>query len=164
MKTLYLIRHAKSSWKDSSLDDFDRPLNKRGMNDAPLIGKYLHSQKIEADVIISSPAKRTELTARIIANKIKFGREIIFEPTIYEASYFDLLKIIHSIENCVNQLILVGHNPSLNELANFLIEVRIENIPTAGVVAISFDIEWKEIIEKSGRLLFFVYPKKIKSK
>ncbi len=162
MKTLYLMRHAKSSWKDSSLDDFDRPLNKRGMNDAPLISKYLLDQKIVVDLIISSPAKRAALTAKIIANELKFTSNIIFEPKIYEANLSELLNLIQSIENRINNVILIGHNPALNEFANYLIDREIDNIPTAGVVAIKFEMEWEEISKKSGKLLFFIYPKSLK--
>lgn len=163
MKTLYLMRHAKSSWKDSTIDDFDRPLNKRGLNDAPLVGKYLYNQKIAFDEIISSPARRAANTAELIANEIKFDHKIIFESSIYNANSSDLLKVIRSIKEDVHQFILIGHNPSLNELANYLLKEEIDNIPTAGVVAISFDVDWKEIIEKSGKLVFFIYPKILKA-
>lgn len=161
MKMIYLVRHAKSSWKDTTAEDYDRPLNKRGINDAPLIGKYLFNQKIKVDMIIASPAKRAKLTAKIIAEEINYKSNIIFNKSIYEADLFDLIGIIKSTDKQINNLFLIGHNPSLNELANYLLDSDIGNIPTSGVVAIGLDVEWKDIKEKSGILKFFIYPKKL---
>lgn len=160
MKRVYLIRHAKSSWKDSSLDDFERPLNKRGKSDAPLMGSKLQDKKVMPDIILSSPAVRAKTTAEIIAKKIEFEKEIVFKKDIYEASATTLHKILTKIADKNSVAFLFGHNPSLNELAENYLEFN-ENIPTCGVVEIEFDCEsWEEISAKNARLVSFDYPKK----
>ena len=97
MKHLYIIRHAKSSWKDFSLSDFDRPLNKRGKKDAPFMGKILREQNIQADIMISSPALRAKTTALSIAQEIRYQSEIVFDQNIYESSVETLDTILKSI-------------------------------------------------------------------
>ncbi len=163
MKKLYLIRHAKSSWNDLNLDDFDRPLNKRGKHDAKLMGERLKSKKIKPDLIIASPAKRASITANVIAKKIDYELEKIdYQETIYEASLYNLLSILKSIDNKNDVVFLIGHNPSLNSLLNYLVESHdIENIVTTGMVEIKLDVErWGEIDEDSGEIVLFEFPKK----
>lgn len=163
MKILYLLRHAKSSWSNVELPDFQRPLNRRGKKDAPLIGKVLVSKGVKIDLIISSPAKRAKKTAKKVAKQIVYPKEkIVFNEEIYEARIADLLNIIHQIPQEINSLMLVGHNPTFTDLANLLCsDFHTENIPTAGVIAISFPYEsWSEIEENTGNFLFFEYPKK----
>lgn len=160
MKTLYLVRHAKSSWKDSSLKDFDRHLNKRGLHDAPMMGKVLNKMKIEVDFIISSPAKRTKDTAQIIAREIGFLKEIRFDVDLYEATLEKLLSKIRNFDININKAMIVGHNPGLTRLANYLSKEFITNIPTCGVVALTFDNSWQNTTTKDCKIIFFEYPKK----
>ncbi|MBU1659071.1 CHAD domain-containing protein [bacterium] len=162
MKKLYIIRHAKSSWKESSLDDFERPLNKRGKADAPLMGSKLKEKRVMPDLILSSPALRAKTTAEIITKKIEFEKEIVFDENIYESSVNELHKIVSEIDDENRVVFLFGHNPSLNELAQKYINLN-ENIPTCGIVEIEFDCDsWTDISAKNARLLSFDYPKKEK--
>jgi len=161
MKTLYLSRHAKSSWRDPGLSDIDRPLNKRGKRDAPFMGKLLAEKGINPDLIISSPAKRARATAKIIASELNYDKEkIIFDKNIYEGTGRRLLEIISEIKEKYNFVMLFGHNPGLTVLSNNLSDRFIDNIPTCGVVALEFNTSWKEIELNSAGFLFFEYPKK----
>lgn len=164
MKILYLLRHAKSSWKEPELSDFERPLNRRGKKDAPAMGAFLKAKNIRLELIVSSPAKRAKKTAKKVAKAMGYPKEkIYFNREIYEANVADLFGIVHELSDQLSSVMLVGHNPSLNDLANLLLpESPIENIPTAGVVAIAFEVNsWREIEENTGKLIFFEYPKKI---
>ena len=107
MKKLFLIRHAKSSWEDFNLDDFDRPLNNRGEKDAPFMGKLLKKKKPKPDLIISSPALRTKLTAQIMAKEIGYDDKIVFDKTIYEAPLSNLKRAINNIDNSFNSIVFV---------------------------------------------------------
>jgi len=161
MKTLYLVRHAKSSWKHPELSDFERPLNKRGKNDAPFMGKLLSDKGINPGLVISSPAKRASTTAKIIASEINYPKdEITFEENIYDATGRGLMEIISGINEKINSVMLFGHNPGLTVLQNNLSGHFIDNIPTSGVVALEFNSKWREIKLNSGKFLFFEYPKK----
>lgn len=162
MKKLFLIRHAKSSWKDNGLSDFDRPLNKRGKRDAPFMGKILKEEGIKPDLIVTSPAKRACTTARMIARKLDYPKERInSDETIYEASPGELIKLINNIPIEYKVVMLVGHNPGLTQLSNLLTGKYLENIPTTGIVEINFDANfWKEISINTGKLKSFEYPKK----
>jgi phosphohistidine phosphatase len=113
MKTLYLVRHAKSSWKYPNLDDFERPLNKRGRKNAPFMGTILKKLKVAPDLLISSPANRAAITARIIAAKINYPLEKIrYRESIYEFSEDALIHVIKQIDDSVNKAMIVGHNPA----------------------------------------------------
>jgi len=162
MKKLCLIRHAKSSWKYPELDDFERPLNARGKKDAPLMGKVLIKHKYHSDMILSSPATRAAFTARILAVIINFPEDnIYFHNHLYEADTSKMMSIIRETPENVNNLILVGHNPGLTSLANTLADHFVSNIPTCGIYCMKLTVtSWKELSEKSGKLIFFEYPKK----
>lgn len=162
MKILYLVRHSKSSWKDLSLNDFDRPLSKRGKKDAPLMGDYLTKMKVNIDLIISSPAKRTLETSKILTEKISFNKKIQLEQQLYEANLKNILSVIMNIDEQFQNVMLIGHNPALTILANYLLKENIDNIPTSGIVAIKFAFDWRNISENCGTLLFYDYPKKLK--
>lgn len=164
MKTLYLNRHAKSSWADAGLSDFDRPLNKRGKTDAPLMGKYLaEKRRISPEIIISSPAKRAIKTAEIIAKEIGYpAKKIVRNEKIYEAGPSSILEMIQKIDNSYNSAMLFGHNPGFTSLASYLLNVNIGNIPTCGICRIDFDTDsWRKVEIESGTLVFFDYPKKV---
>jgi len=160
MKTLYLIRHAKSSWKDITLADFDRPLNKRGKKNAPFMGKLLKQKGVKPDIIISSPAKRAKDTANIIAEIIGYNKEIVFEPKIYESNLISLKNIIYSIDDTNKVAFLFGHNPCLNIFVEDFCAFY-ENIPTCGIVMLEFSCEsWEDIAIDNCNLALFDYPKK----
>lgn len=157
---LYLLRHAKSSWRDLAIDDFDRPLNNRGLKDAPLMGQMLSKKNIIVDSVISSPAKRAIDTAKIITNNLGYTKNIILDKNIYDASLNTLLSTIRNFDDNLKKIMLIGHNPGLTDLSNYLTKYFIENIPTCGVVALEFDKSWKDINPKDGNIIFFEYPKK----
>lgn len=160
MRKLILLRHAKSSWKDTSLDDFDRPLNRRGKKDAPIMADKLSMRKIKIDLIISSPAKRTTETVKIFANILGYQSEIIFNDKLYEASYKEILKVINLIDDKYQNVLLVCHNPGITDLANYISNYFIENISTSGMVGLSTSSSWKNISENGCTLLFYDCPKK----
>jgi phosphohistidine phosphatase len=161
MKTLFILRHAKSSWKDAHTKDFDRPLNERGKRNAPFMGELLYGFNERLDGMVSSPAKRALATSCLFAKTMHFPLEKITQhPEIYEASLQDLIDIILSFNDDQQVVALVGHNPGLTQLSNYLTDHYIDNIPTAGVVKITFDIEsWQEIIRGIGSIEYFHYPR-----
>ncbi len=162
MKTLYLNRHAKSSWNTPSLADFDRPLNKRGERDAPLMGDVLSKLISPPDIIYSSPANRAITTAKIIASSFNYDKEKIVEDIkIYESAVSELLRIINNTPDIHNSIMIFGHNPTFTMASNFLSNKFIDNIPTCGFVKIDFDVKsWKEVEGEKGKLILFEYPKK----
>ena len=160
MKTLYLARHAKSSWKHPELSDIERPLNKRGKRDAPYIGNLLKEKGVKPDILISSPAVRARKTAVVIAELIDYPKsKILIDENIYELSSTELIKIIQSFDDKYNSVMMFGHNPGFTMLNNYLTDSFIDNIPTCGVVGIRFNSSWKKIIGDSGKAFFFIYPK-----
>jgi len=160
MKKLYIIRHAKSSWKDNSLDDFDRPLNKRGQKDAPFMGKRLKEKSIFPDMIISSAALRAKTTAQLIAKELGYTKEIVFTQDMYDCSREKLHKIVTGMDDTYKTVFLFGHNPELNMLAQMYTNFE-KNIVTSGIVEIEFSCtQWKNISAENAKLLSFEYPKK----
>jgi len=164
MKTLYLVRHAKSSWDYPDLDDFERPLNKRGMRDAPKMGKRLKERDILPDLLLSSPATRAINTAREIAYQIDYPEENIeTDEEIYHAGKDILLRVLRAQNDSINSIMLFGHNPGFTNFANAIANQDIDNVPTAGIVAIEFkNAGWGNLDFGDGKLLFFDYPKKNK--
>ena len=165
MKILYLLRHAKSSWKYPNLDDFERPLNKRGRKNAPLMGSILKKLDAKPDLIISSPAARASMTARIISEQMNYPLEKIrYDESIYASSENELLHIIAEIDDQVTKAMLIGHNPGLTSLANLIGDSPISNIPTSGVCCIELSISsWANIWKHRGKIIFFEFPKKCTS-
>ena len=162
MKSLTLLRHAKSSWDDHGLSDFDRPLAKRGLRDAPVMGARLAASGLAPDLVISSPAKRAKQTADlVIAHFDPGGFEYRHDPRLYLASPGDLLEIVRSIDESFQSAIVVGHNPGLTQLGNLLLpSLSLLNLPTCGVIAISCAIDvWHEIDPSVCSLGFYDYPK-----
>ncbi|MFC1869353.1 histidine phosphatase family protein [Thermodesulfobacteriota bacterium] len=162
MKTLYLVRHAKSSWKYPDLDDFERPLNKRGRKSALFMGEILNKLQVAPDLVISSSANRAAMTARIIANAINYPLETIqYNETVYLSGENVLIHVIKHINDAAKKVMLIGHNPGFTDLANYISDQRISNIPTCGVFCVDFNISsWEKIGEHSGKLKFFEFPKK----
>lgn len=160
-KRLYLIRHAKSSWADLSLDDFDRPLNKRGKRNGPVMAKRLAAKDIRPDTIVSSPARRARRTAVFMAKGCGFRKkDIRYEDRLYLGSLTDHLALIDAMFREVDAFFLVGHNHTITELAEYLTGDYLGNMPTCGVVGIEYPKEKGFSPEAGqGRLLFFDYPK-----
>lgn len=163
MKYLILLRHAKSSWKDSSLNDFERPLNNRGKQDAPKMAQRLCQRGIQIDLIISSSARRTTETANIFTDILNYKSEIIFDHKLYAASDRQILSVINQLDNKYENVLLVCHNPGITNLVNYLSDSFIENIPTTGIVGLFSERNWKEVNEKSCSFLFYDFPKKNKT-
>lgn len=163
MKTLYLVRHAKSSWKEAHLlKDIERPLNKRGKRDAPFMGQVLNKMGIEADILISSPAVRAHSTAKHIAQALAYpSSQIIVNPAIYEAGLEELFEVIQGLDNQWNSAMLFGHNMTYTSFANLYANPPLDNVATCGVVGIEYHVSsWKAANAKNGQFLFFEYPKK----
>lgn len=162
MKTLYLVRHAKSSWDDLSMNDLDRPLNTRGKKDAPHMGKLLANMNIKPDLLLSSPAKRAKTTAFAMAEPLgKAKTEVQLNDDLYHASAGELIKVISAVDDSVNSLMLFGHNPGLTFLANRFSPGIIDNIPTTGVVCFEFyTFKWADMEDADAQLKFFEFPKK----
>lgn len=161
MKTLTLVRHAKSSWKNNDLGDRERPLNARGKHDAPMMGQRIVAAGIRPSLIISSPAVRAWSTAKIIAREIGYPREFLQrEKAVYLASLDSLLDVMVAQDAEFNNVLLVGHNPGLTQFANYLSPGITDNLPTAGVVAVEFDQEdWNLYTQPETRLIAYDYPK-----
>ena len=162
MKILTIVRHAKSSWKDTSLSDRKRPLNTRGERDAPVMGRRIHEHGIRPSLIITSPAKRAWTTAKIIAREIHYPLEFLQrEDGLYLASLDEILDTIVAQDNGFNNLMIVGHNPGLTDFANFLVPGLTNNLPTAGVVSVEIDQDdWSLYTQPQARLLVHDWPKK----
>jgi len=141
MKTLVIIRHAKSSWDNRELSDHDRPLNRRGLRDAPVMGARLTEWGPPVDRVISSSAVRALTTAELITQEMGLPwDEIVIDEALYHASEEDLLEIIQEQEDYLDGLMMFGHNPGMTCLVNDLSELDLDNLPTCGVVTLQFDI------------------------
>ena len=149
MKTLVIVRHAKSSWNDPGLSDHERPLNKRGLRDAPMMGARLAEWGPPVDRVISSSAVRALTTAELITQEMGLPwDEILVEETLYHASEEEMLDLIQDQEDYIDGLMLFGHNPGMTALVNDLSDLGLGNLPTCGVVVIQFDVEsWSQIGE-----------------
>lgn len=164
MKTLFLIRHAKSSWDDATLKDFDRPLNKRGHQNATEMANRLKKDEITFDKILSSPAIRAKTTAIYFAEILEIPAiKVEFIASIYESYEDNIIQLVCNTSNSINSLAIFGHNPTFTMLANIFSETPIMNVPTCGIVAIQFNTEdWRNFFEASRKMLFFDYPKNIR--
>ena len=162
MKTLYLVRHAKSSWENRNVPDFDRTLNERGKRDAPFMAKLLKEKKTEIDLILASPANRALSTAKIFAKEFSLPDDsIVKEEDIYEAGRNNLMEILVKTDDSINNLALFGHNPGITYLSNYLCDFETDNIPTCGVICMQLDYDsWKYLGNKVCGFKFFEYPKK----
>ena len=162
MKELYIVRHAKSSWSQPALEDFDRPLNPRGKRDAPEMGRRLTKLRVLPDMVLSSPAKRAISTAQLIIDEIGFPKDnIVRDLDFLHTSVAQMVRGLKKVPDDVGTLMVFGHNPGFTDLANYFSGVAIPNIPTCGVVAIRFEVaQWTQIGEGIGNMVLFDYPKK----
>ncbi|MDX1941433.1 MAG: histidine phosphatase family protein [Saprospiraceae bacterium] len=161
MKTVYFVRHAKSSWDNPGLTDRERPLNQRGKRDAPFMAKLLKGQDVHPDKLVSSPANRAFTTASYFAEA--FGLEsadILVIQRIYEAYSDDLLDIIRHLSDEWNTILIFGHNPTFTEVVNRFSNNYIANIPTCGIERVDDSVErWRDFGSKAAGVKAFYYPK-----
>ena len=162
MKTLILLRHAKSSWKDQSLQDIDRPLKDRGIKASALIGNYIRKRKIVPDLIISSPAERTRQTAQLVLKAARQKIKPEFDEQIYEAGARRLLALLKRIADTATVVMIIGHNPGLEDLIESLTG-KTPKVPTAALARIELGIvKWNRVRPGVGKLKWLVTPKELK--
>jgi phosphohistidine phosphatase len=159
MKTLLLLRHAKSDWHDPGLKDFDRPLNKRGQKAAPAVGNFLKQQKVKPQLILSSPAERARQTTSLVMESARLRVDLRYDERLYGASLERLLEVLSQIEDTAAVVMMVGHNPGLEELLEHLTGDG-QRMPTATLACLNLNIEkWGKVKEKSGVLEWLVKPR-----
>src|SRR5687767_5242717 len=159
MKTLLVLRHAKSSWNDSALGDHERPLNERGRRDGPRMGQLIREYGLIPDVVISSDAERAQLTARAVAEAARYEGEILLEPRLYLASPADILLQLRTVRENAETIMIVGHNPGLEELVEQLTGER-QDLPTAALAQIVLPIDrWSDLkLSSRGTLSGYWQP------
>lgn len=163
MKSLTIVRHAKSSWKHHGLSDRERPLNRRGERDAPIMAKRVAEAGIRPSQIISSPAVRAWTTAKIFARELGYPAEFLQrEDGLYLASLDNLLDVVATQDAGFNHLMLFGHNPGLTDFVNYLVPGLTSNLPTSGVVSVNLETEdWMLYDRPPVELALHEYPKKL---
>ena len=161
MKKLLLIRHAKSSWDDASIDDVDRPLNGRGKKNAPEMAQRLVKKDIIPDLLVSSHALRALETARIFAKEFNLGaNDILIRNELYMAGPGAFEQVIQNIPDEYNTIAVFSHNPGITEFANSITKARIDNMPTASIFAVKIKTDsWRTLKERDIDFWFFDYPK-----
>lgn len=161
MKTLLLVRHAKSSWDSAVLSDFERPLNDRGKHDAPMMAKRVKEKKLKIDTFLSSPAKRAKKTALIFMKQYdQKEKDLILIPSLYEASIDDFYQAVEKLNDKADSVALFSHNPGITEFINSLECSPIYNMPTCAVYALKVATgHWEEFEKATKEFLFFDYPK-----
>jgi phosphohistidine phosphatase len=172
MLTLFLLRHAKSSWSNPMLADRDRPLATRGMKDAPLIGKAMAERSIDPELVLCSSARRTRDTLELILPELRVEPKVVYEDALYHASPEEMLEILHGIQPGANRIMVVGHNPEIQAFAIDLVgsgpkhlrERLMTKFPTAALVVINFASGlWKSVTVNSGTLNLFLAPRDLRS-
>lgn len=161
MKTLVLVRHAKSSWDNIDQQDIDRPLNERGKKDAPEMAKRLKAKGVKADVFVSSPAKRARRTAILFAEEFDLKKDdIILMDELYMASPSSFERVVASLPDKYDTAVIFSHNPGITEYVNTLTNVHVDDMPTCGVFAVSGETDkWATFRAGDKKFLFFDYPK-----
>lgn len=163
-KRLILARHAKSSWKDPDLLDFERPLNNRGRRNGPVMAKFISRELDPPDLVLCSSSVRTRHTARFFLSAGFFDGSVIrYEPSLYEAHFEDIVRQIRRTDQSVGTLMLIGHNPWITETCNFLAPTdALENIPTLGVAELALSIaHWHQADRGVGRLTAYHIPREL---
>jgi phosphohistidine phosphatase len=168
MLTLSLLRHAKSSWKDTSLPDHDRPLNARGTVEAQLMGKALAEHGLDPDLVLCSTARRTRDTLELVLPQLKTEPKVSYEGALYHGTPAEMLAILHGVGAGAGQVLLVGHNPEIQTFALDLIgggpshlkDWLEAKLPTAGLVVMRFSAgAWRDVVVHSGKLELFLTPR-----
>ncbi len=156
MKTLLLLRHAKSVWDDPALKDFERPLNKRGLKAAHAVGVFLRQQKAQPQLLLSSPAERARQTTLLVMESAKLAVDLRYDERIYEASLERLMEVLSQIEDTADVVMLVGHNPGLEELLEHLTG-EAQRMQTAALACLNLNLEkWSKVKEQSASLEWLV--------
>lgn len=160
-KTLLVIRHAKSSWEIGTLTDFERPLNERGKRDAPIMAQRLIERNILIDAFVASPAKRAKKTAELFMETYNGSKDaIVFISKLYHASAEVFFEVVNELDENKQTVAIFSHNPGITEFVNMLTNnSRIDNMPTCGIFAVTFNGAWKNFASQKNELLFFDYPK-----
>ena len=166
MKTLYIVRHAKSSWDDPTLSDHDRPLLETGVRKTIRIADYLKEKGIKPDLLLSSTATRALETARVIARELGYPeKNIEISGSLYHGSANSIFNQLFGLQDNIASVMVFGHNPAFTYFVNQFLDPTIENLPTSGTVSISFDTEkWTEIASSKYMVNFMVTPKMLKKR
>ena len=167
MKTLYIIRHAKSSWGDLTTPDFERPLNERGKKDAPVMAERLKDKDAKINIFISSPARRAMKTCKAFCKEFNYAEDDIhFKQELYHASVETFYKVISSIDDNHKTAAVFSHNPGITDFVNSLgTKVEIDNMPTCGIFGVSVSTDqWNEFKSAEKKCVLFDYPKFSESK
>ena len=161
MKTLIVVRHAKSSWDEPGLEDRERPLNEREKKDAPRMAKRFKEKGLEVDLFVTSPAKRALRTARCFAQEYDVKKkDIVLEEKLYGAAAETFYDVIAALMDKYDTVALFSHNPGITDFVNTLTNVHVDNMPTCAVFAVRADIDkWAQFKEADKSFLFFDYPK-----
>ena len=162
MRRLTLVRHAKSDWKDASLKDFDRPLSRRGLREAPAMAERLADEKVQVDLMITSPARRALETARFFAKALDYPlRRLKLEDHLYLARPSEILEVVRRVGKRVQHLMLFGHNPGLSDFAHKLTrDKELGDLPTCAVYSMELNIaSWAEAHYGEGRHATLSHPK-----
>jgi phosphohistidine phosphatase len=171
MLTLSLLRHAKSSWKNPTLPDRDRPLATRGETDAPLMGKAMAERGIDPDLVLCSSARRTRDTLALVLPELKIEPKVVYDDALYHATPAEMLEMLHAVQPGASRVMLVGHNPEIQSFAldlvgsgpkHFRDRLR-EKYPTAGLAVINFASGlWSSVAVNSGTLTLFLSPRELR--
>ncbi len=166
MKTIYIVRHAKSSWEDLSLDDHDRPLSKTGIRKTERIVKYLRKKEIKPELFVSSSAVRAKETAFQIAEGLEYPIEKVkIDKAIYHASSETIFSTLFGLPDEIDSVMVFGHNPTMTYFVNNFLDPEIDNLPTTGVVSVGFKThKWEKIAEAKFQINFVVFPRMLKGK
>lgn len=159
MKTLFVLRHAKSSWDNPDLADFERPLNSRGLDAARFIGELIYDRNLEPQIIVSSPAKRAKQTAVLVKELAGVNKPVAFDERIYEASPLTLFNLIREFDEKYDSVLIVGHNPGFENIVRMLTGESV-SMPTAALAKINLTAEkWSDLDIDSNELEFLIRPK-----
>ncbi|WP_438951837.1 SixA phosphatase family protein [Porticoccus sp.] len=166
MKTIALVRHAKSSWKDTMLSDLDRPLNRRGRLNAPEMGRRLQAQPVSLKRVFTSPAVRATETAEWLMPSLGLSAanlEIV--TALYTFNYEDILSWLRSLDRDADRFLLICHNPAITDMVNFLALMQVEKIPTCGVALLEVAVnDWQDLGAGMAELSYFDFPKAVSGK
>jgi len=164
MKTLYIVRHAKSSWESPDLDDLNRPVIENGIRKTKKVIDFLLNENVGVDLIISSHALRAIETARLLADGLGYQKsDILINTNIYNSDEEHMLNEVYALPNDKDNIMLIGHNPTFTQFANFFLAKKIDFLPTSAVISISFDTErWEKIESCIKKVNFVAFPKRIK--